>query len=910
MKYFRLFTLLAAAAAFLHAQGALPKGIKKNVSVEGITEYQLENGLKVLLFPDASKPKVTVNVTYLVGSKHENYGETGMAHLLEHLVFKGTPTRKLIWQELTDHGAQFNGTTSLDRTNYYEVLNSTSENIKWAIEMEADRMVNSRIAKSDLDSEMTVVRNEFEMGENNPMRVLLQRTMALSFDWHNYGKSTIGARADIENVPIERLQGFYRKYYQPDNALLVIAGKFEESMVLELVAKNFGAIPRPTRKLDKTYTSEPTQDGERTVTVRRVGDIQMILAMHHVPAGTHPDFPAIEVLSAILGHSPTGRLYKALVDNKKAASVMGFEFQQAEPGLLVHGATVRKEQSMEEASKIFLATIESAVTEPPSKEEVDRAKTNILKQVELALTDSEQVGLQLSEWASMADWRMIYVYRDRLKAVTVDDVMRVAKAYLKADNRSTGRFIPTEKPDRSDIPVAPDVAPVLSAFKGSAVVDKGEVFDPTPENVEARIKRAQLPNGLKLVMMPKLTRGNIVRARITLRYGDEKSLFGKSNAAVIAWSMLMRGTTKHSRQQLQDEFDKLKAQVGVGGNWQFGTANIETVRANLPAVLKLVTEVLREPAFPESEFEQIKQAALAGVESMRRDPQFMASNALRRHNNTFPRGDVRAVRTPEEEVEDINKSTLADAKQFYKDFFGGSSDAVMTVVGDMDPAELQTLAGQLLGDWKTPRPVERVLTPYKKVPPTTITLEAPDKANAMFLAGTSINMNDEDPEYPALMMANYLFGGTPASRLFGRLRQKEGWSYGAGSQLNVPIKNTGASFLAYGILAPANIVKLEAGYKEELEKARTAGFTDEEVAKAKSSWLQEETVARSEDMMLLGQISSNAYWGRTLRWTADMEKKVAALTAAQINAALKKYFDPATITIVRAGDFKKAGVTP
>src|SRR5207247_4109138 len=192
--------------------------VEKITSVEGITEYRFEsNGLRILLFPDLSKPTITVNVTYMVGSRHENYGETGMAHLLEHLLFKGTPNHPNIPQEQTSHGARPNGSTWFDRTNYFETFQATDENLKWALDLEADRMVHSFIAKKDLDSEMTVVRNEFEMGENDPSQVLMQRTLATAYLWHNYGHVPIGARSDIERVPIERLQQFYHTYYQPDN---------------------------------------------------------------------------------------------------------------------------------------------------------------------------------------------------------------------------------------------------------------------------------------------------------------------------------------------------------------------------------------------------------------------------------------------------------------------------------------------------------------------------------------------------------------------------------------------------------------------------------------------------------------------------------------------------------------------
>ncbi|MCA9796744.1 MAG: insulinase family protein, partial [Candidatus Eremiobacteraeota bacterium] len=220
----------------------LPAGVQQVTSVEGLTEYKLDNGMHLLLFPDPTSPKITVNITYLVGSRNEGYGETGMAHLLEHLMFKGSTNHTNVPEELTAHGARPNGTTWYDRTNYFETFPASDENLEWALNLESDRMVNSFIAKKDLDSEMTVVRNEFESGENNPTSILMERVFSTAFLWQNYGNATIGARSDIERVPIERLQAFYHKYYQPDNAILMVAGKIDPEKTLALVAQKFGSI--------------------------------------------------------------------------------------------------------------------------------------------------------------------------------------------------------------------------------------------------------------------------------------------------------------------------------------------------------------------------------------------------------------------------------------------------------------------------------------------------------------------------------------------------------------------------------------------------------------------------------------------------------------------------------------------
>ncbi len=914
IKYhFRFVSLLLvwslfAAPATLFAQGqpaALPKGITRINSVEGITEYALENGLRVLLFPDQSQQTITVNVTYLVGSRHEGYGETGMAHLLEHLVFKGTPKHPNIPQELTEHGAEPNGSTWTDRTNYFETFSANDENLKWALDLEADRMINSHIAKKDLDSEMTVVRNEFEMGENEPTAILEERVAATAFLWHNYGKSTIGARSDIEKVPIQNLQAFYRKYYQPDNAILLVAGKFDEAKTLALIHQYFSPIARPTRQLQATYTDEPTQDGERSVTLRRVGDVQAVCAAYHVPAGSHPDFAAVEVLTYVLGNTPSGRLHKALVETKKASSIIGASYQFRDPTLTIFGAEVRQESSLDEARDTLLKTVENITANPPTKEEVDRARTSLLKNFELILRAPDRVGLVLSEWMGMGDWRLFFLHRDRLRKVTTEDVQRVASSYLKTSNRTLGMFIPTAKPDRAEIPATPDVAAILKDYKGDAVIAAGEAFDPSPGNIEARTSRASA-GALKTAFLPKKTRGNTVVASLTLRFGDEKSLMNRATAAQFAGQMLMRGTAKHTRQQIKDEFDKLKAQAAVSGGATSATLFIETTRENLPATLKLAAEVLREPTFPETEFEQLKQSSLAQIEAKRSDPTAAAVNAFLRYLYPYAKGDVRYAATPDEEAAAVKALTLDEVKNFYRDFYG-ASNGELAVVGDFEVKEIEKLASDLFGNWKSPKPYARLVESFKEIAPKNEEVSTPDKANAFFIAAQRLNIRDDDPDYPALVLANEILGGGFLnSRIATRLRQKDGLSYGAGTQLETSSLDKNGAFITYAIYAPQNVTKLETGFKEEIARALKDGLTAEEVAAAKAGYLQAQQRIRTDDGALVKGLAAYLFINRTLAWDEAMEKKIGTLTVEQVNAAMRRFLDLSKTTIIKAGDFAKS----
>ena len=908
----------AAKAVATKAVPAKPLPAPEKVtSVEGITEYRLGNGLKVLLFPDSSKPTVTVNTTFLVGSRHESYGETGMAHLLEHLVFK--PSRKYsgkdgaptVVQTLNKVGARFNGTTSWDRTNYFVSFPAGDENLQLILDLEADRMVNANIDGKDLwdpaekKGEMTVVRNEFEGGENNQIRVTLQRTMAAAFNWHNYGKSTIGARSDVENVNIQHLKAFYQKFYQPDNAVLLVAGRFDEARTLDLINRKFGAIPRPARTIEPTYTLDPTQDGERQVVVRRVGDTQLLMAAYRTPAGSDTEFAAVDVLGQVMGETPGGRLHKALVETKKAAGVFPFVIDTKEPGLALFGTQFNKETDAEEVKALLLKTLEGAAETPISQEEVDRAKQQLLKQVELTLNESDRLGVGLSEYIAQGDWRLFFLQRDRIKKVTPVAVRDVAARYLKRENRTLGQFIPTEKPDRAEIPAAVDVAALVKDYRGGERVVAGETFDASPANIDTRTRTLAIGE-LKAAFLPKKTRGESVSAALTLRFGSEAALLGHDEIGGLTAAMLMRGSTQHSRQQIKDELDRLKAQVGMSGTSERLQVRITTTRPNLPAVVALVAEVLRQPAFAAEEFSKLVNEQLTQLEQAKSEPGTKAQIALQRHVSPYPKGHPRYAGTVEETIAEIKALKAEDARALHRDFYGAAGE--LSVVGDFDDQALEAQLKKLLGDWKAVKAYQRIPDRLKEgLQPLSAKIETPDKAQAIFVAALPLAMKDGDPDFPAMVLGNYLLGGGAInSRIANRLRQKEGLSYGAGSQFSANTLDAVGNWAAFAIYAPENLARLEAAFQEELKLALEKGFTEEEIKAAKTSWLQARATSRAQDRELAGSLAGNLHVGRTMAWGGELEAKVQALGNDQILAALRRHLDPARLNVVRAGDFAKA----
>jgi len=372
-------------------------------------------------------------------------------------------------------------------------------------------------------------------------------------------------------------------------------------------------------------------------------------------------------------------------------------------------------------------------------------------------------------------------------------------------------------------------------------------------------------------------------------------------------ALLMRGTKSKSRQQIQDETDKLKAQISVSGDVTSVSANIRTLEANLADSLRFARELLREPSFPESEFEQIRQQRIAAAESGKTEPNTLAFIDLSRHlNASYPRGNTRYVATIDEEIEDLKKVTLDDVRQFYGKFYGAGEGEIV-ISGQFDPEQMKKLVAELFGDWKSASSYKRIDNPYEKIAQFNDKIETPDKQNALFLVGMPMKMNDDDADYAALTIAGEVFGDTTNSRLFERIRVKDGLSYGANAYFSIPTKDDGAQLSGSAIAAPQNMPKVEADFNDELARALKDGFKADEVEKAKKTWLDEQAQARTEDSSIAYTLMDRERWGRTLMWDAKLEAAVAALTAKQVNAAFKRHVDPAAVSIVKGGDFKKAG---
>ncbi len=874
--------------------------------VEGIKEYKLQNGLRILLLPDNSQNNVVVNIVYLVGSRHEGYGESGMAHLLEHMMFKTSKRYKDIKKTIADKGASANGTTWYDRTNYYEVLPASDDNLKWALDMESDRMVNSQILKDELKTEFSVVRNEFESGENDPGSVLEERIISSGYLWHNYGKSTIGSKEDIERVPVDNLRAFYKKYYQPDNAVLMVAGKFDEAKALAWIQQFYSNIPKPNRVLQPTYTVEPVQDGERYVELKRVGDIQYVGMLYHTPAYSDKAYAANQALLNILTNNPSGILYKALVEKKLATSVDDQLLILQDPGFTYLQAEIPKEKSIDSAKTVFLSTLDNLGKSIITAEELERAKNAIIKRTENTTNNTISLCINLTEAIGAGDWRLFFINRDRVEKLNLSDVQEIAKNYYKPSNRTWGIFIPDKNPDRVKVADVGDINAIVKDYKGKEVKKQTETFETSVANIKKNAQYKKLSNGFKYALLKKPAKGEKIIGNFKLRVGNEKSLENKDVIISITASMLRNGTKTLNKKQLNDSLDKIKSQISISGSGQVVNIGINTDKAHFNTCMNLLKEILTNPSFDQNELEKLIAQNKASLDANRNDPQYRASILASQKSEHYPKGSIYHTMDADEETAALNQLKKSDLEEFFTSHYG-ANNGTGALVGDFVPEEADKAIGNVFQPLVSKTNFTRIPRQHFDVPGSDETILTPDKANAMALGFMNIPMNDGDADFPALTMADELLGGGAflSSRIPQRLRESEGMSYGAGSFFQASSVDKTAQWGVYAIFNPIYKNRLDSALKQEINKAIDKGFTEEELKKSTDSWLQGRKITLGVDGQLANLLESYLYINRDLTWYTDLEKKVTSLKLAEVNQALVKYIKPAKLILVYGGDFNK-----
>ncbi|QOW11513.1 insulinase family protein [Kaistella flava (ex Peng et al. 2021)] len=902
---FYLILVILLSNFILAQKSEVPKFLG---NTEGIKEYSLKNGMKLLLITDGSQSNMVVNIVYSVGSKDEGYGEKGMAHLLEHMLFKSTKNLGDIKKQLSDKGGVANGTTYFDRTNYFEIFPSNDENLKWAINMEADRMINATILQSDLDKEFSVVRNEFEIGENNPSRVMMDKVYSTAYIWHNYGNSTIGSKEDIERVKAPTLRKFYEKYYQPDNATLIIAGKFDEANALKYVAENFSILPKPSRDLGSTYTVEPPQDGEKTVELKRAGESKLIAAGYHTVAFADKDFAALAALNEILTANPSGYLYKNLVEKQKVSAIWGYSPEVRDPGLLYFNFDVPKDKDIDVTKNLVKTELDKISTINYTQQDLARAKYKLLKQIDDTKNNTINYATYLTEIIGAGSYKLAFLYRDNVENLSVDDLKRVAEKYFRSNNRTIGVFIPS--PNETRVKPAEflpnQIASLTDNYKGKTLEKEPAPFEASIANLKKNLTEGVLSNGMKYGLINKEIKGDKVMATFKFRMGNEKDLAGKNEIGQITATLLNTGTKSKTKEELQDRLDQLKSTINFNMSPQTLTISVESYKTNYPEVMDILKDVLTNSTFPQNEVNNKITEINTDLESKLKDPVKLTIIELARTSTSYPKKSIFYTGTLQETIDNNKKVTRNQIFNYYQNILGADK-AVGTVIGNVDPkiavASLENTFGKLTSKSK----YEELKPTYFETQKSMKNILTPDKENAAASGVYNFRMNQKSEDYPAFVLANEILGsgGFLTARIPARLREKEGISYGAGSYLTIPISNDVATWGFYSLYNPTKRDAVENAINEEINKAVKDGVTEKELADNKKIYANLQKTMLGMDESLVDLVNNKLQFDLPLDDYDSLNDKIQGLQVDDINNVLKKYFGSDNIISVYAGDFNK-----
>ncbi|MCV2487677.1 insulinase family protein [Flavobacterium sp. SH_e] len=923
-KYIFLGYCSLAFCALMSAQNK-SVNFKKIKELGGIEEYLYQpNGMNVLLLQDNASPVATVQIVYRVGSKHEVLGNTGSTHLLEHLMFKGTPTfnkknGNTITDVLQNTGAQLNATTWYDRTNYFETL--PSDKIELAIQIEADRMRNSLLTKEDKEAEMTVVRNEFERGENNPNALLDKEIWASAYIAHPYHHSTIGWKSDIENAPIEVLKNFYNTYYWPDNATLTIIGDFKKDNVFELIEKYFGKITKAPKVMPQPYTEEPQQYGARKIVVKKPGELGVVNKAYKIPGALHEDLPALNILAQIIGSGPSAILNKTFVDTRMGIYSYASATNFKEVGLFTIGVgfpTTSKHEDIDAKISEVVAKIQK---EGVTQDEVNRVVAKISAQTILARDGSGVIASALNEAIASGDWTDYITGVDRLKKVTPADVLRVANKYLVEDQSTTGYFIPKQAGSQNKDQVQANNFieengpfyyrhPENGHIHEENTADSFSLKNTTEELISAEtlieksasaFKREKV-SGIDVVSV-KTSAKDFVTIAASISLGNYASETKNNVIPALTAAMLSKGTTLNDKFKFSEKLQKLGVTLNVNASTFKINIGFKCLKKDLDQVITLLAEELRNPLFDAKEFENLKQQFIGNTQQDLNDPGERGDIAL--SQAIYPKGNPNYSLSVEDNIANIKNATLDEVKAFHKKYFGTASMRLV-IVGDTDGANLNASLKKSFKNWNGGVTEKLKFEETSKSAAKTEVVTIPEKPSAELYIGQFTGLKRADADYIPFYIGNYTLGAGFAGRLMQTVRDNDGLTYSISSGLGGNIE-TGGYWFVNASFNPNLFQKGLDATMVQVNKWVKDGITAEELENKKTNLIGSFKVGMSTTNGMARTILSFIERGLEPNYIEQYPNDIQKATLQQVNDAIKKYVQLDKMIIIKSGSLDKDG---
>jgi zinc protease len=917
-RYYRIPCLLVSLLALQVPQvfaspqsSSLPAGVEKLQSLDGIEEYRLEsNGLRILLMPNEGLPVATVMVTYEVGSRNEVAGTTGATHILEHMMFKGT--ERFNSADGSDYssqmeriGARANATTWFDRTNYYATL--PSEYVPMTIELEADRMRNLLIREEDLVSEMTVVRNEYERGENSPVRTLIKELFATAYMAHAYGQPTIGWHSDIESTTVEKLRDFYDLFYWPENAVVTVIGGFDKDATLEAIATHYGAIPEAPHDIPVVTTVEPEQLGPRRVTIERAGQVGVVMLGFKVAEGAHEDWAALSLLQQILGADKTGRLYRALEDKGKANATFTFAPQLRDPSLFIFGAYLTPDASHKEVEAIIWDEINALISGGVDADELRRAKSVIEASTVYGRDGPFSIADQINDFIAMGDWSAYVELPQAIQAVSAETIQDIAAKYFKERSSTTGWFVPNVL---NSLSAQSRVLPGPNYYRDPSI--HGPLTNeaaPTAVNgapaksvvdFSSHMQRAQIGN-IDLIAIDMPIEG-VVSFVGSIAAGDSLSPDDAPMLASLTASMLDKGTTNQDRFQIAEKLDALGADIAFGAGDQSLSFSGKFLRADARPVIEILADQLRSPSFDPDVFATLKSRQKASLLQAIDNPDYRAGSELSRL--LYPNSHVNYSPPIDKLLADLEATTVDDLAAFHKAHYGSKSMRLI-FTGDIDFEQLKAAVGNALEAWEGGVDYPELDTTQLDNSAREERILIEDKTSVAVRFGYNTRLQRTDDDYIPFMVGNYILGGSFHSRLMSEVRKNRGLTYDIRAFHQGDILTPGNWTLSASF-SPSMLEDGLQATREVVNQWYTDGVTEDEVRAAIETLTGSYLVGLSTTGRVAGQLDSFMQRGFAPEYIDEYPLRLRALTAEQVNRAIRQYFDPDQVVEVVAGSLSEA----
>jgi len=892
-QFYLLFAFLFLSTPWAFADTGVAKSSVVQVSAGGMSAYTLANGFKIILIPFPTASNVRVELLVKTGSKLEGYGETGMAHLLEHMLFKGAGSRKNIKEDLTALGASWNGTTNADRTNYFETLSSDPEKLDEVIRLEADRFIHAKFTKADLDSEMTVVRNELENSERNPSRLVMDALARNTFIWHGYSRSTIGARTDIENTSYEALRAFHRKHYRPDNAALIVSGNFDVQRVVALTTKLFSAAKNPSTAKPRNWTFDSPQAlTQRSELYASVGTT-VVASAWKLPGLSERDAHALDLAVTAVCDADWGSLRKELVTNRGLAVTASCSTStEADYSRLMAFAKAGQDADAQTLSNELIRHIQDMANKGVTQEQLERARLSEMNQIERAFDSHESIARIVSQYEVAGDWRLMFWVRDVVKSLQLEEANAALKKWVVATNRSDVLLRHTEA--TSPLVITP---PALASTRveGKSWPSIFSDADPAPKSLVELSKstRSFVLDGDKASasLIRRKTQGDKVWLVLENDYGTAETLSHRKNACTAASYLMGFGGGGLTRDVLSRRMEELKATW----NLRLSGMSMEVPRKNLDKVFEILFSVWSEPLLPLNEFESYKSGLLASYESQLKSPVALADNATRLRFDNFPKGHWSKPKTYEEQIADAKSLSYEDVQRCVKDF-AKISHARVGVVGNLHEQDIRALwvkAALTNSEMKYQRIADP--TAPTKVDTALIRVDKPDTPNARVLGVAVVALSRQSKDFPALQLAVEVMGGNASSLIWKELREKDGLAYSTGMQVSGSMMDDRTTIQLYATSASAQADKAMEKLKMVLQRVLDEGLSDADIARAKKTWVERRKAFLGRESNFASTLADALLDGYDFLARAKFDESIEQVTAKQATDVLRKYLLQAPI---------------